>query len=160
MEEDEKAIALLRDQLQSLLLDHIPGLIINGDISSRLSGNLHISIPDVPNSAIIARVRHKLAISTGAACSSGVETPSHVLTAIGLPQDAIAGALRIGIGKFTTLPEIKLAASILAEAVSLTRKLLITRNPSSPVPSEVDGGWDYQDDRGVAKHQCGQGTNK
>ncbi|PAX52918.1 aminotransferase class V-fold PLP-dependent enzyme [Brunnivagina elsteri] len=84
MEKDENAIALLRDKLQSLLLDKIPGLTVNGDINSRLSGNLHISIPDVPNSAIIARVRHQLAISTGAACSSGVETPSHVLTAMGL----------------------------------------------------------------------------
>jgi cysteine desulfurase len=124
MEEDEKAIALLRDKLQSLLLDKIPGLTVNGDINSRLSGNLHISIPDVPNSAIIARVRHQLAISTGAACSSGVETPSHVLTAMGLPQEVIEGALRIGIGKFTTLQEIEQAASILSEAVSLTRKAL------------------------------------
>ncbi|WP_236141663.1 aminotransferase class V-fold PLP-dependent enzyme [Nostoc sp. CMAA1605] len=48
MEEDEKAIAELRDKLQSLLLSKIPGLVINGDVSSRLSGNLHISIPDVP----------------------------------------------------------------------------------------------------------------
>jgi cysteine desulfurase len=124
MEKDENAIALLRDKLQSLLLDKIPGLTVNGDINSRLSGNLHISIPDVPNSAIIARVRHQLAISTGAACSSGVETPSHVLTAMGLPQEVIEGALRIGIGKFTTLQEIEQAASILTEAVSLTRKAL------------------------------------
>lgn len=124
MEKDENAIALLRDKLQSLLLDKIPNLTVNGDINSRLSGNLHISIPDVPNSAIIARVRHQLAISTGAACSSGVETPSHVLTAMGLPQEVIEGALRIGIGKFTTLQEIEQAASILTEAVSLTRKAL------------------------------------
>jgi cysteine desulfurase len=124
MEKDENAITLLRDKLQSLLLDKIPDLTVNGDINSRLSGSLHISIPDVPNSAIIARVRHQLAISTGAACSSGVETPSHVLTAMGLPQEVIEGALRIGIGKFTTLQEIEQAASILTEAVSLTRQAL------------------------------------
>ncbi|HAG80535.1 MAG TPA: aminotransferase [Cyanobacteria bacterium UBA12227] len=124
MDEDEKAIACLRDRLQSLLIDKIPGLIINGDVSCRLAGNLHISMPDVPNSAIIARVRSKLAISTGAACSSGVQTPSHVLQAMALSSNVIEGALRIGIGKFTTFEEIEQAAEILATAVSLTRQLM------------------------------------
>lgn len=124
MEEDEKAIAAKRDRLQSLLLEKIPNLVVNGDISSRLAGNLHISIPDVPNSAIIARVRQKLAISTGAACSSGVETPSHVLLAMGLPTEVIEGALRIGIGKFTTYEEIEQTASILSTACILTRQAI------------------------------------
>jgi cysteine desulfurase len=124
MEEDEKAIADLRDKLQSLLLDNIPDLAINGDVSSRLAGNLHISIPDVPNSAIIARVRQKLAISTGAACSSGVEAPSHVLQAMNLSTEIIEGALRIGIGKFTKIEEIEQAAEILSLAVQQTRQAM------------------------------------
>ncbi|KAF3886510.1 MULTISPECIES: cysteine desulfurase family protein [Nostocales] len=122
MEEDEQAIAIKRDRLQKLLLEKIPNLTVNGDLSSRLSGNLHISIPDVPNSAVIARVRHQLAISTGAACSSGVETPSHVLQALGLPSNFIEGALRIGIGKFTKSVEIEQAAEILSSAVHLIRQ--------------------------------------
>ncbi|AKG24407.1 aminotransferase [Calothrix sp. 336/3] len=124
MEEDEWAIAELRDKLQSLLLSKIPGLILNGDVNSRLSGNLHISIPDFPNSVIIARVRNKLAISTGSACSSGVETPSHVLQAMGLPTEVIEGALRIGIGKFTNSFEIEQAAEILSSVVHLTRPIM------------------------------------
>jgi cysteine desulfurase len=126
MKEDEKAIASKRDKLQSLLLDKIPGLVINGDTTSRLAGNLHISIPDIPNSAVIARVRSKLAISTGSACSSGVETPSHVLRALGLPDNVIEGALRIGLGKFTTDEEIERAAEILSTAVSKTRQVMLT----------------------------------
>jgi cysteine desulfurase len=128
MEEDEKAIAYLRDKLQSLLLNNIPGLLINGDVSSRLSGNLHISIPDVPNSAIIARVRSKLAISTGAACSSGVETPSHVLQALDLPKELIEGGLRIGLGKFTKIKEIEQAAEILSSAVYLIRQIMCSQS--------------------------------
>ncbi len=124
MDTDEKAIANLRDRLQNLLIDKIPGLVINGDRSNRLPGNLHISIPDVPNSAIIARVRSKLAISTGSACSSGVEAPSHVLRAMGLPSHIIEGALRIGIGKFTTSEDIEQAADILSTAVGRTRQVL------------------------------------
>lgn len=126
MAEDEKAIAAKRDRLQSLLLEKIPSLVVNGDTTSRLAGNLHISIPDIPNSAVIARVRSKLAISTGAACSSGVEAPSYVLQALGLPSEVMEGALRIGIGKFTTEEEISQAAEILSNAVNLTRKAIST----------------------------------
>ncbi|WP_289501063.1 cysteine desulfurase family protein [Gloeocapsopsis sp. IPPAS B-1203] len=125
MEADEKEIASLRDKLQSILLDKIPGLVVNGDPNSRLAGNLHISIPDIPNSAIIARVRSHLAISTGAACSSGVETPSHVLQALGLPNNLIEGALRIGLGKFTTEQEIDQAANLLSTVVSQTRQVMV-----------------------------------
>lgn len=125
MEEDEQAIALLRDRLQALLIERIPDLVINGDINSRLAGNLHISIPGVPNTAIIARVRSKLAISTGAACSSGTPAPSHVLRALGLSSELLDGALRIGIGKFTTSEEIDKAAEILSQAVYLVRQKML-----------------------------------
>ena len=118
MAADEWAIAAKRDKLQNLLLEKIAGLVINGDTANRLAGNLHISIPGIPNSAVIARIRHQLAISTGSACSSGVEAPSHVLQALKLPQDAIDGALRIGLGKFTTDADIEQAGNLIADTVS------------------------------------------
>ncbi|MDB9321129.1 cysteine desulfurase family protein [Nodularia spumigena CS-591/04] len=124
MEKDEQAIALLRNQLQNLLQSQIPDLVINGDLNNRLSGNLHIAIPNIPNSAIIARVRHQLAISTGAACSSGVVAPSHVLQAMNLPENLIEGALRIGIGKFTTKAEIEKTSSLIINAVNKIQLLL------------------------------------
>jgi cysteine desulfurase len=117
MAEDEKAIALLRDKLQNLLQEQIQNLVVNGDLTSRLAGNLHISIPGIPNSAIIARIRDRLAISTGSACSSGVAAPSHVLRAMNLSEESIEGSLRIGLGKFTTEEEIDRAAEIISDAV-------------------------------------------
>jgi cysteine desulfurase len=124
MVEDECAIVLKRDSLQQMLLKQIPNLVINGDTDNRLAGNLHISIPGIPNSAIIARIRHRLAISTGSACSSGVEAPSHVLQALKLPEAIIEGALRIGIGKFTTDEEISEAAMILIDAIQKTTRAM------------------------------------
>ncbi len=117
MEEDESAIATKRDKLQNLLQERIPDLIVNGELHSRLAGNLHISIPGVPNSAVLARVRHQLAISTGASCSSGATAPSHVLRAMNLPEEWVDGALRLGLGKFTSDQELERAAKILSEAV-------------------------------------------
>ncbi len=124
MEEDERAIAIKRDRLQDLLLEKIPDLVINGDLEQRLAGSLHISIPGIPNSAVIARVRSKLAISTGSACSSGVEEPSHVLRTMKLQDKLIDGALRIGIGKFSQDEEIYTAADFLIEACEMIRQAL------------------------------------
>jgi cysteine desulfurase len=124
MLEDEQAIEVKRDRLQRLLLDKIPNLVVNGDMANRLAGNLHISVPGVPNSAIVARVRSKLAISTGSACTSGVEAPSHVLRGIGLSNEQIEGALRIGLGKFTTDDDVDQAAEILSTAAGQVRNAM------------------------------------
>jgi len=124
MAEDEKAIALLRDKLQNLLQEKIPNLVVNGDLTSRLAGNLHISIPEIPNSAIIARIRDRLAISTGSACSTGVAAPSHVLRAINLPDELIEGSLRICLGKFTTNEEIETSATIISDAAYKINQLM------------------------------------
>ena len=117
MEKDEKAIASLRNKLQSQLQAKIPNLVVNGDIDNRLAGNLHISLPEIPNSAIIARIRDKLAISTGSACSSATVSPSHVLRAMNLDEELIEGALRIGIGKFTTEKEIDKTTTIISDVI-------------------------------------------
>lgn len=117
MKEDESTIASLRDHLQSLLQEKIPNLVVNGDTENRLAGNLHISIPNMPNSAVIARIRDKLAISTGSACTSATFSPSHVLRAMNLSDDLIEGALRIGVGKFTTPEEIEKSADIITNTV-------------------------------------------
>jgi cysteine desulfurase len=128
MVEDEKNIEKKRNKMQSSLQTLVPQLVINGDINSRLAGNLSISIPGIPNDAVIARVRSRLAISTGSACSSGAEAPSHVLSSLGLSPERISGTLRIGIGKFTTDQDIEEATKIIVEAirdvqVSLNKKL-------------------------------------
>jgi len=122
MGDDELRITAQRDRLEELLLTGIDGLVVNGDRDRRLSNNLHLALPDVPNDAVIARLRHHLALSTGAACSSGAQTPSHVLRAMGLVEALQEGALRIGTGKFTTDEEIDRAAEHISQAVATIRR--------------------------------------
>jgi cysteine desulfurase len=124
MEADHTAIAAKRDYLQHQLTQAIPELVVNGNQTQRLASNLHIAIPGIPHSAVIARIRHQLAISTGSACSSGTVTPSHVLRAMNLSDTLMDGALRIGIGKFTTDQEIEAAAKILIKTIGVVRSLL------------------------------------
>jgi cysteine desulfurase len=124
MADDEPRMAAQRDRLEALLVADIDGVVVNGDRERRLSNNLHVSVPDVPNDAVVGRLRRHVALSTGAACSSASPTPSHVLRAMGLSEALQEGALRIGTGKFTTDEEIERAAVYIAQAVADTRRAM------------------------------------
>ena len=97
---------------------------MNGNLPDRLAGNLHISIPGIPNSAILGHLRDRLAISTGSACSSGTIAPSSVLRAMNLSDLVIEGSLRIGLGKFTTDQEIDQAAIFLIDTIAKIDRLM------------------------------------
>jgi cysteine desulfurase len=119
--QDEPRIAQLRDHMESHLLSTVPDLVVNGDRANRLSNNLHISALGASNDAVVGRLRGTVAISTGAACSSGTHTPSHVLRAMGVSEDVQEGALRIGLGKFTTLGQVEVASAEIAAAIGTVR---------------------------------------
>lgn len=114
---DEPRIAMLRDRLQAYLENAVPGLQVNGALQSRLAGSLHVSTPHLPGEAVVARLYSRIAISTGAACQSGVPGPSHVLKAIDMPDWARDGAVRIGLGRFNTDEEIDQAGPLIAAAL-------------------------------------------
>ncbi len=114
---DERRIRACRDRLEARLLHDLPDIVVNGNRGNRLAHNLHLSLPGIPNDAVIARLRNKVAVSTGAACSSGAQTPSHVLKAMGLSEDMQEGAIRIGLGKYTTQDEVDRAAAEIVAAV-------------------------------------------
>jgi cysteine desulfurase len=126
MEEDEARIAELRDWLQQRLMETVPGIVINGELTQRLAGNLHVSVPDIPNAVLVANIRYDVALATGSACSSATESPSHVLTAMGLPREIIRGSLRIGLGKFTTRDEVEAAGQHIAAAIGRIREAMGT----------------------------------
>nr|WP_249799759.1 cysteine desulfurase family protein [Bradyrhizobium sp. 15] len=113
---DEKRVRASRDRLEARLLRDLPGIVVNGNRGNRLAHNLHISLPGLPNDAVIGRLRNKVAVSTGAACSSGAQTPSHVLKAMGLSEEMQEGAIRIGLGKYTTQDEVDCAADEIVAA--------------------------------------------
>jgi cysteine desulfurase len=114
---DEQRIAAMRDRLQTRLVEVVPDLVVNGDSSARLAGNLHVSTPHRSGEAAVSSVWGRVAISTGAACQSGVPGPSHVLSALDVPDWVRSGAVRIGVGRFNTDSEIDEAAELIAEAL-------------------------------------------
>lgn len=115
---DEGRLALLRDRLQADLLAAVPDLRVNGDPASRLAGSLHVSTRHLPGEAVVARLWGKVALSTGAACQSGAPGPSHVLSAIEMPDWARDGAVRIGLGRFNSAEDIEEGAALIALALT------------------------------------------
>lgn len=114
---DEARIGTMRDRLQSLLVDAIPDLVVNGTGARRVAGSLHISVPDMPGEAVVARLWNKVSLSTGAACQSGAPGPSHVLLAMGVTEWIADGAVRIGVGRFNQPEEMDEAGAFIAAAM-------------------------------------------
>ncbi len=81
--------------------------MLNGHPTRRLPGNCNVSIPGVDGEALLLRLDLEgIACSSGSACTSGSQEPSHVLRAIGLSEEQEKGSLRLTIGGQNTEEEI------------------------------------------------------
>lgn len=93
-----KSVLALRDRLQAGLLEACPEAPVYGT-GPRLPNTLCIGMPGVPaETQVMALDLAGVAVSAGSACSSGKVTPSHVLTAMGLPEQAAREAIRFSLG--------------------------------------------------------------
>ncbi len=117
-EQDATRQRSLRERLLAQLTAGIEGLNVNGpplDSVSRLPGNLSLTLPLMEGSAWMAATP-EVAFSSGSACSTAEEHPSHVLTAIGLSESQARRSVRFGIGRFNTDEEIDHAARLLVDS--------------------------------------------
>ncbi len=97
----------LRNYCMEQIKNRIPYIRINGDLNSRLPGNINISFLYVNGKDLVKLLAKKgICTSSGSACSSGLPQPSHVLLAMGLSEDIASSALRITLGKENTKEEI------------------------------------------------------
>jgi cysteine desulfurase len=104
----EKARLLaLRERLEAGLKAHSPGMVIFGADAQRLPNTTLFAVPGMKaETAVIAFDLEGVAVSSGAACSSGKVQPSHVLAAMGVPPGLARGAVRISFGPGTSESEI------------------------------------------------------
>lgn len=109
-------IAALRAALVDSLTARLADVRLNGHPTQRVPGNLSLSFPGVDAEALIDECE-EIAISTASACTSASPGPSHVLKALGLPDEIAHSSVRIGIGRFTSETEIRIAADCIVQAV-------------------------------------------
>lgn len=106
----------LRDRLWSHLRQ-IPGTVLNGDETHRLSGLINVSFAGVDGETLLMAL-DDVAVSSGSACTSASVEPSYVLRAIGLDDARAHASLRFTVGRFTTAEDVDYAGRRVAEVVS------------------------------------------
>ena len=90
----------------------------------RVPNTTNIHIDHIEGEALVIALDLKgLAVSTGAACSSGAIEPSHVLTAMGLSPSLARASIRFSLGKHNTDADVDFALSLIPETVSRLREL-------------------------------------
>ncbi len=118
---DESArLAAMRDRLLRGLREALDGVQVNGSLERRLPHNLHVGFAGIEGEALLMALGD-LAVSTGSACSSGSQAPSHVLQAIGAVGDAAGAVIRFGLGRWTTDADIDLALDRVVTVVGSLR---------------------------------------
>ncbi|MFT4862615.1 MAG: cysteine desulfurase [Pseudohongiellaceae bacterium] len=119
-EENVRVMALRKRLLDGL--QEMQEVYVNGDINSRVAGNLNISFNYVQGESLMMALRD-LAVSSGSACTSASLEPSYVLRALGLNDELAHSSLRLSIGRFTTEEEIDYSIVKIREAVATLRDL-------------------------------------
>ena len=121
---DDKKLAALRDRLQQGILSQVDEAGINADGTPRVPNTTNMYFDHIDGEPLVIALDLKgLAISSGAACSSGAIEPSHVLTAMGLRPDRARASIRLSLGKQTTEEDIDFALALVPEVVGRLRGL-------------------------------------
>ena len=117
-------IKKLRDRLEESILHGIEATGVNSGGSPRVPNTSNIYFDHIEGEAMVIALDLKgLAVSTGAACSSGAIEPSHVLTAMGLAPGRARASLRFSLGKQNSEEDIDFALSIVPGTIAHLREL-------------------------------------
>ncbi|HEX4488532.1 MAG TPA: cysteine desulfurase family protein [Terriglobales bacterium] len=121
---DLEKMAGLRNLLQAGILKSVEACGVNGDGAPRVPNTTNIYFDYIEGEALVIALDLKgLAISTGAACSSGAIEPSHVLTAMGLSPERARASIRFSLGKQTTLDDVDFALELIPPTVARLREI-------------------------------------
>ena len=122
-------LAALRDRLESGVLEAVKSAAVNGGSAPRVPNTSNLYFDYIEGEALVIALDLKgLAVSTGAACSSGAIEPSHVLTAMGLRPERARASIRFSLGKQNTAEELEFALALVPQAVARLREL----SPATP----------------------------
>ena len=124
MEENIKYETALRDRLIEKVLEEIPFTRVNGDRINRLSNNANFCFRFIEGESLLIMLDQKgICCSSGSACTSGSLDPSHVLLAIGLPNEIAHGSLRLTLSAETTEKDIDYTIESLKAIVERLRSM-------------------------------------
>ncbi len=112
----------LTTRLSSKILSEIPSTTFNGHPEKRIPNNTHFTFLGINGEDLIIKLdEHKIAASTGSACSVRIQKASHVLKAMGFSHEQITGSLRLTVGITNTESEIDETVNVLKQVVKELR---------------------------------------
>lgn len=124
LKEEQIRVRKMRDRLEEALLKLISNTRINGDRENRLSNTSNIGFEGVEGeSTLLFLNKYGIGASSGSACTSGSEEPSHVLRAMGIPYISIHGSIRFSLSRYNTDEEIDCIIEKLPPIISRLREL-------------------------------------
>jgi cysteine desulfurase len=121
---DLAQMAAMRDRIEQTILSEVEATGVNGEGAPRVPNTTNIHFDYIEGEALVIALDLKgLAVSTGAACSSGAIEPSHVLTAMGLSPEISRASLRFSLGKQNTEDDVEFALALVPQTVARLREL-------------------------------------
>ena len=124
LKESAENLRNLRDKFENSIGERVSDIIFNGERENRLPHISNISFRFVEGEGLLINLDMQgIAVSTGAACSSGSLEPSPVIRALGRNDELARGAIRFSFGKENTAQDIEYLLEILPKAVENLRKL-------------------------------------
>lgn len=124
MDERVAKCGRLRARMSGRILSEVPLSVLNGDAGRRVPGNMHFSFPGVGGEDLVVKLdEYGVAASTGSACAVNRQSESHVLLAMGLDREMVAGSLRLTPGAQTSDAEADEAVEAVKRAVSELRRV-------------------------------------
>ncbi len=122
MASGKSCVATLRDTLHQKLNERLDDIHLNGHPEQRLPGNLNLCFGGVQSHAHLAGLK-RVAVSTGSACDSESVKASHVLVAMGIPNELALTTVRFGLGRYNTAEEVDIVADEVVKVVNRLRAL-------------------------------------
>ncbi len=124
MDDEVKALSVLRDKLIKGIFEKIEHVRLNGHYTRRLPNNVNISIESVEGESLLLNLDMEgIAASTGSACSSSSLKASHVLLALGLSHELAHASLRFTLGRHTKEKDIDFVLDVLPKIVEKLRSM-------------------------------------
>ena len=142
----ERAAMLTRLRIQLIdgVIDLLPDTVVSGDPGaglvdggpSRLPGNAHLRFPGCEGDSLLMLLDARgIECSTGSACTAGVARPSHVLLAMGIPEDDARGSLRFSFGSTSTPQDVQAVLDVIEPVVQRARSAAAAGARRRPAPS-------------------------
>ena len=124
IDHESTEVRALRDAFEEGVLERVPGAMINGDRTHRLPNTTNLAFDGIDSEAVLMLLDQSgVCCSSGSACTTGSVHASHVLKAMGFPDERARASLRFSFGRFNTREEIPRAIEIVERVIAKLRRV-------------------------------------